>query len=173
MANGFLDEYYQLEKRYGGKVDGIPENELNALRNKYTDEFNERSREPDSQVVPIGANDTPREREIRKLWKLGLTIDEMEKKMNLSGYTIRNCLAILGLPTNQLYLFKLTKGDTILFAHSKNAIPDLVGFKSKASYSGLVRRLKKNGWHLEFGTWREPDVKRAEKYNDSHESLEV
>ena len=160
MTNGFLDEYYVLERAYNGHVEDIPDEQLEALRTRYMDELSEVSKEP---KIHVENKPSKRMIQIQELWDHGLTVEEMAKETNLLTKTIRYYLIKLRLPANSIYHFKITRGDEIYFARSIKELAGKLNIRYSGKHTNIRKKAREQGWELYYGDWREPEVKRESK----------
>lgn len=156
MTNGFLDEYYAIERAYHGHVEDIPDEQLEALRARYPDESSEVSREP---KIHVKKKPSKRTIQIQNLWDRGFTAEEMAKETNLSTISIRSYLSELELPANRIYHYQITRGDEVFFARSIRELAIKLNTNYKGSRTNIRKKAREQGWHLEYGDWREPEVR--------------
>ena len=159
MTSGFLDAYYALELAYNGHVEDIPDEQLEVLRERYTDEFSEVSHEPKTHVEKKPSKRTI---QIQNLWDRGLTVEEMAKETSLSTKSIRTYLTQLKLPSNSIYHFQITRGDEIYFARSLRELAIKLNIKYSGARTNVRKKAREQGWVLYYGDWREPEVRRSE-----------
>ena len=159
MTNGFLDEYYALERAYHGHVKEIPDEKLEALRARYPDELSDVREKPEPQVKE-GLSE--RMIQIQDLWDRGLTVEEMAKETSLLTKTIRYYLTKLRLPSNSIYHFKITRGDEVCFARSLRELAIKLDIKYNGARTNVRKKAREQGWVLEYGDWREPEVRRRD-----------
>lgn len=160
MTNGFLDEYYAIERAYNGRVEDIPDDELEALRARYPDESSEVSVEPN---IHVENKLSKRMIQIQKLWDRGFTVEEMAKETKLSTISIRAYLTKLQLPSNSIYHYQITRGDEIYFARSIRQLAIKLNVNYKGSRTNVRKKAREQGWELCYGDWREYEVKREIK----------
>jgi len=159
MTNGFLDEYYALERAYHGHVKEIPNEKLEALRARYPDELSDVREKPEPQVKE-GLSE--RMIQIQDLWDRGLTVEEMAKETSLLTKTIRYYLTKLRLPSNSIYHFKITRGDEVCFARSLRELAIKLDIKYNGARTNVRKKAREQGWELYYGDWREYEVKEEE-----------
>ena len=159
MTNGFLDEYYALERAYHGHVKEIPDEKLEALRARYPDELSDVREKPEPQVKE-GLSE--RMIQIQDLWDRGLTVEEMAKETSLLTKTIRYYLTKLRLPSNSIYHFKITRGDEVCFARSLRELAIKLDIKYNGARTNVRKKAREQGWELYYGDWREYEVKEEE-----------
>lgn len=157
MTNGFLDEYYAIERAYNGRVEDIPDERLEALRARYPDESSEVSVEPN---IHVEKKLSKRMIQIQELWERGLTVDEMAKETKLSTISIRAYLTQLKLPANSIYHYQIIRGDEIYFARSIRELAIKLNIKYYGARTNVSKKAREQGWHLDYGDWHEPEVRR-------------
>ena len=160
MTNGFLEEYYALERAYNGRVEDIPDERLEALRARYPDESSEASVEPN---IHVEKKLSKRMIQIQKLWDRGFTVEEMAKETKLATISIRGYLTKLKLPANSIYHYQITRGDEIYFARSIRELAIKLNINYKGSRTNIRKKAREQGWKLCYGDWREYEVKRESK----------
>ena len=157
MTSGFLEEYYALERDYHGHIKNIPDDKLKALRMRYPDEPKKVSREP---KIYVENEPSKRMIQIKELWDRGLTVDEMVKETKLSTIAIRVYLSRLELPANSIYRYRITRGDEIYFARSIKELAGKLNIRYSGKHTNVRKKAKEQGWHLDYGDWHEPEVRR-------------
>jgi len=161
MINGFLDEYYALELTYDGHVEDIPDEKLEALRTRYRVNYSHTRNEPKHKHEPqVKEELSERMIQIKKLWNQGLTVEEMAKETNLSTKSIRSYLTQLKLPSNSIYHYRITRGEEIYFARSTRELANRINIKYYGARTHVRTKAREQGWQLDFGDWREPEVIR-------------
>ena len=155
--DGFLKEYYELEFAYRGHIKDIPDQQLKALRARYPDESSEVSREHKTHVEKKLSKKTI---QVKNLWDRGLTVNEMAKETGLTVNSIRIYLAQLELPANRIYHYQITRGDEVSFARSIRELAIKLDIKYNGAHTNVRTKAREQGWHLEYGNWREPEVRK-------------
>lgn len=164
MTSGFLDEYYALELAYNGHVEDIPDNKLEALRACYMDKPSNIRNKPKHKHKPqVKEELSERMIQVQELWDRGLTVEEMAKETNLSKISIRTYLTKLKLPSNSIYHFKITRGDEVYFARSIRDLAGKLNIRYYGAHTHVRTKAREQGWELEYGDWREPEVKEGAK----------
>jgi hypothetical protein len=169
MTTGFLNDYYKLEKQYGGKTEYIPESELKVLRWEHRkDEALREQRVPnfDKSDYPDGDKNPRKEKfdelhqQVCELWLQGYTTQEIVAKTGKYHRVISNYLKRDGLKPRVKYKYKITKGDEVMYfnALAKAALAVDRNIRSLTSNATLVRAIRKHGWYLEVGDFRETGV---------------
>lgn len=165
MTNGFLDAYYALELAYDGHVEDIPDNKLEALRARYTDKPRNTRNKPKPKPQ-VKEELSERMIQIQDLWKRGLTVDEMTKETSLSMISIRTYLTKLKLPSNSIYHYRITRGEEIYFARSTRELAIKLNTRYYGARTHVRTKAREQGWELEYGDWREPEVRKRELKNE-------
>lgn len=160
MTSGFLDAYYALELAYNGHVEDIPDEQLEALRERYTDELSEVSREP---KIHVEKKPSKRTIQVQNLWDRGLTVEEMAKETSLSTKSIRSYLTKLKLPSNSIYHYQIKRGDEVYFARSPRQLAIKLNIKYSGARTNVRKKAREQGWELYYGDWREYEVKKESK----------
>ena len=162
MTSGFLDAYYALELAYDGHVEDIPDNKLEALRARYKDKPSNIRNKPKPKPQ-VKEELSERMIQVQNLWNQGLTVDEMTKETSLSMISIRTYLTRLKLPSNSIYHFKITRGDEVYFARSIRDLAGKLNIRYYGAHTHVRTKAREQGWELEYGDWREPEVKERVK----------
>ena len=160
MTNGFLDEYYALELAYDGHAEDIPDNKLEALRARYMDKPSNTRNKPKPKPQ-VKEELSERMIQIKNLWSRGLTVEELAKETNLATKSIRSYLTELKLPSNSIYNYRITRGEEVYFARSIRELANKLNIRYYGARTHVRTKAREQGWNLEYGDWREPEVRRA------------